>query len=56
MNRLGTQRRAQVIGCLAEGNSIRATVRMTDVAKNTIAKLLLGAHRGHITPRSTGNR
>jgi len=41
MNRLSTQRRAQVIGCLVEGNSIRATVRMTGVAKNTIAKLLL---------------
>jgi IS1 family transposase len=41
MNRLSTQRRAQVIGCLVEGNSIRATVRMTGVAKNTISKLLL---------------
>jgi hypothetical protein len=30
---------------LVEGNSIRATIRMTDVAKNTIVKLLteLGA-------------
>ena len=44
MNRLSTERRAQVIGCLVEGNSIRATVRMTGVAKNTISKLLdLGA-------------
>lgn len=41
MNRLSTERRAQVIGCLVEGNSIRATVRLTGVAKNTIAKLLL---------------
>jgi IS1 family transposase len=41
MNRLSTERRAQVIGCLVEGNSIRATVRMTGVAKNTIAKLLV---------------
>src|SRR3982074_2241776 len=40
MNRLSTERRAQVIGCLCEGMSIRATVRMTGVAKNTIVKLL----------------
>ena len=30
----------QVISALVEGNSIRATVRMTGVAKNTIVKLL----------------
>ena len=41
MNRLSTERRAQVIGCLTEGNSIRSTVRLTGVAKNTIVKLLL---------------
>ena len=41
MNRLSTERRAQVIGALVEGNSIRATVRMTGAAKNTISKLLL---------------
>ena len=41
MNRLSTERRAQVIGCLVEGMSIRATVRVTGVAKNTIQKLLL---------------
>lgn len=41
MNRLSTERRAQVIRCLVEGNSIRATVRMTGVSKNTIAKLLV---------------
>lgn len=39
-NRLSTVRRAQVIGCLCEGMSIRATVRTTGVAKNTIVKLL----------------
>jgi len=33
--------RAQVVRCLVDGNSIRATVRITGVAKNTIAKLLL---------------
>jgi IS1 family transposase len=41
MNRLSTERRAQIIGCLVEGNSIRATVRMTGAAKNTITKLLV---------------
>jgi IS1 family transposase len=30
-----------VVAALVEGNSIRATVRMTGVAKNTIAKLLI---------------
>jgi IS1 family transposase len=41
MNRLNTEKRAQIIGCLVEGNSIRATVRMTGAAKNTITKLLI---------------
>jgi IS1 family transposase len=40
MNCLDTETRARVIGCLIEGCSIRATVRMTGVAKNTVAKLL----------------
>jgi hypothetical protein len=40
MNKLDNKRRAQVISALVEGNSIRATVRMTGVAKNTIVKLL----------------
>jgi IS1 family transposase len=41
MNRLDAARRAQVIACLVEGNSIRSTVRMTGVAKNTVARLLV---------------
>lgn len=40
MNKLDNKRRAQVISALVEGNSIRATVRMTGVAKNTIVRLL----------------
>ena len=40
MNRLSHERRAQVIGCLVEGNSIRATCRMTGTAKATVLKLL----------------
>jgi IS1 family transposase len=41
MNRLDNTKRVQVVRCLVEGNSIRATVRMTGVAKNTVAKLLV---------------
>jgi IS1 family transposase len=40
VNRLSPQKRTQVIAALVEGNSIRATVRMTGVAKNTVTKLL----------------
>ena len=40
MNRLTTEQRIQVVSSLVEGNSIRSTVRMTGVAKNTIVKLL----------------
>jgi IS1 family transposase len=41
MNRLDPKKQAQVVAALVEGNSIRATVRMTGVAKNTIVKLLV---------------
>src|ERR1017187_5301217 len=41
MNRLGSSRHAAVVRCLVEGCSIRSTVRMTGVAKNTVSKLLL---------------
>ena len=41
MNKLDSKTRAQVIGCLIEGCSIRATVRMTGVAKKTVMRLLL---------------
>jgi IS1 family transposase len=41
MNRLSTEKRTAVVRCLVEGNSIRATVRLTGVAKNTITKLLV---------------
>jgi IS1 family transposase len=41
MNRLSSERRIQVVKCLVEGNSIRATVRLTGVAKNTVVKLLV---------------
>ena len=41
MNRLTTAKRTAVVKCLVEGNSIRATVRLTGVAKNTVTKLLV---------------
>ena len=41
MNKLSTEKRAQIVAALVEGNSIRATVRMTGASKNTIAKLLV---------------
>lgn len=41
MNRLSTAQRVQVVKCLVDGNSIRATVRITGVAKNTVTKLLV---------------
>jgi len=40
MNKLTKEKRTQVIAALVEGNSIRSTVRMTGVAKNTVVKLL----------------
>src|ERR1700693_3253758 len=40
MNCLDSKTRAQIVNCLSEGCSIRATVRMTGASKNTIAKLL----------------
>jgi IS1 family transposase len=41
MNRLSTTQRVSVVKALVEGCSIRSTVRMTGVSKNTISKLLL---------------
>jgi IS1 family transposase len=43
MNRLTPAMRAQVLRCLVEGNSIRATVRLTGTAKATVTKLLIDA-------------
>jgi IS1 family transposase len=45
MNRLSTAQRAHVVSVLVEGNSLRATSRITGVARMTIEKLLrdLGA-------------
>lgn len=40
MNRLNIQDRAKILSCLVEGNSIRATARMTDTDKKTVLRLL----------------
>ena len=40
MNRLSQEKRCQIVASLVEGNSIRATCRMTDTAKGTVLKLL----------------
>lgn len=40
MNRLDSKTRAEVINCLIEGCSIRATVRITGVAKKTVMRML----------------
>lgn len=41
MNRLPLAKRAQIIGLLVEGNSLRAASRLADVSINTVTKLLV---------------
>jgi IS1 family transposase len=40
MNKLSTAERARIVSCLVEGNSLRATSRITGFARMTIEKLL----------------
>lgn len=40
MNKLSTDRQAEIIRVLCEGNSLRSTARITGVAINTVVKLL----------------
>ena len=40
MNKLNREKRAQIIAALVEGNSLRSTSRLCDVAFNTVLKLL----------------
>ena len=56
MNRLSIAERARIVSCLVEGNSLRATARITGFARMTIEKLLrdLGAacqqyHDAHVS-------
>src|SRR4030067_930253 len=41
MNRLPLDRRAQILGLLAEGSSLRSASRLADVSINTVTKLLV---------------
>jgi len=41
MNVLDTAKRRQIVACLVEGNSVRATCRLTGAAKGTVLKLLV---------------
>ena len=41
MNRLPAKKRAQILGALVEGTSLRATSRMVGVSINTVTKLLV---------------
>lgn len=43
MNKLSTEKRMQILHCLVEGNSIRATARLTDTAVNCVVKMLIDA-------------
>jgi IS1 family transposase len=40
MNKLSTERRAQILGMMVEGVSLRAIARLTGASKNTIVKLM----------------
>ena len=41
MNKLSIEKRAQIIGMLVEGNSMRAITRMAGCSINTVTKLLV---------------
>ena len=43
MNHLSTEKRVRVIHCLVEGCSLRATARITNVAKDTVVRVLVQA-------------
>ena len=42
MNKLKPEKRKAIVAALVEGNSIRATCRITGAAKGTVIKLLAG--------------
>ena len=41
MKQISNEQRAQIVACICEGNSIRATARLTGISKNTISRLLI---------------
>ena len=57
MNKLSAARRAQVVSALVEGNSVRATSRMTGTNRGTILQLLvsLGSACGEYQDRILRN-
>ena len=46
MKRLTMEQKTRVVAALVEGNSVRSTVRLTGVAKNTVLKLVLDLAEG----------
>ena len=57
MNRLSTEKRAQVVAALIEGNSVRGTCRLTGVCKDAVMKLIpdLGAACARLHRRMVRN-
>ncbi len=49
MNITATKKRAQILACLVEGNSIRATSGLTGAAINTVVKLLCDAGKAVVS-------
>lgn len=45
MNRISRQDRVRIVACLVEGNSVRATCRMTGISKQTVLTFLLDLGR-----------
>ena len=43
MEKLATEKRAAILRCLVEGNSVASTTRMTGAAKNSVLKLIAQA-------------
>jgi IS1 family transposase len=49
MNVLPSEKRAQILGCLVEGCSMRSTQRLTGAAKKTVERLLVAAGEACLT-------
>jgi hypothetical protein len=45
MNKLSTEKRAQILHGIVEANSLRATARLTDTAINTVVNLMIDASK-----------
>ncbi len=57
MNKLSTEKRAQILGMMVEGMSIRAITRLTGVSKTTVAKFIedAGAAFGEFQDKALRN-